>query len=135
MAHEMDENIKYGVGIAPAVHGTTEVTGTGVDMAKYNNYVAAVVSGSSAAFQGALTVVIAESTDNVTFSDTYLATMTLVSSTASTVTAIACDSLEVRDEEMSDGYRYLRIEITPATGTGNLYSVINEQHNPRYGTA
>ena len=129
--HEMDENIKWSVGIAPAVYGTTEVTGTGVDMAKYNNYVAEVISGNSAAFQGALTVVIAESTDNVTFSDTYLATITLASNTVTD----ACDTVEVRAEEMSDGYRYLRMEITPSTGTGNLYAGVNSQHNPRYGTA
>lgn len=129
--HEFDENVKVGVGISPAVYGTWEVTGTAVDMAKYNNYIAAVISGSSAAFQGALTCVIAEATCHTVWSDTYLATLSLASST----TEDKCDTVEVRAEEMSDGYQYVRAEITPATGSGNLYAVINEQFNPRYGTA
>jgi len=128
--HEFDENVCVSTGLSPAVYGTWEYTGTAVDMAKYNNFVAAVVSGSSADFQGALTVVIAEATCHTVWSNTYLATLTLASSSL----VDRCDTVEVRAEEMSDGYRYLRPEITPATGSGNLFAVINQRFNPRYGT-
>lgn len=127
--HKFEENVSVDVGIAPsATYTDAEEDGAGVDMAKYNNFAAAIVVASATENQGALVVVIAESTDNSTYSNTYLATVTLASST----TAHGIDTVEVRAEEMSDGYRYLRAEVTPAAGTENAFAVINQRFNPRF---
>lgn len=127
--HKVSENIKFSVGIVVAATYRTaaEVDGVGVDMAKYNNFAAVVNVAGATQWQGALTCVIAESTDNSTFSDTFLATLTIASATTNTA-----QSVEVRAEEMSDGYRYLRCEVTPAAGTGNMFDSVNAQFNPRY---
>ena len=127
--HKFEENVAVDIGIAPAAAYTNaEKAGESADMAKYNNYCAAILVGAKTQYQGALTCVIAESTDDSTWSNTYLATVTLASSTDTD----QVDSLEVRAEEMSDGYRYLRCEITPAAGTVNLFSVVNMRFNPRF---
>jgi len=127
--HKFEQNVALDVGIAPAAAYTNaEKAGIGVDMAKFNNYVAAIAVGAKTQYQGALTCVIAESTDGSTYSDTYLATVTLASSTDTD----QVDSIEIRAEEMSAGYRFLRCEITPAAGTVNLFSVINVRFNPRF---
>ena len=127
--HKFEENVSIDVGIPPCdVYTAAEKAGTGVDMAKYNNYAAIIAMASATEHQGALTCVIAESTDDSTYSDTYLATVTIASST----TADGVDTVEVRAEEMSDGYRYLRAEVTPAAGTENAFSVANARFNPRF---
>jgi len=128
--HRFEENIYPTVGIpASSTYRTAaECTGVGVDMQKYNNFCAVIQVKSATQWQGALTCVIAESTDNSTYSDTYLATVTLASST----TTDGIDTVEVRAEELSDGYRYARVEVTPAAGTGNMFSAVNLQFNPRF---
>lgn len=127
--HKFEENVSVDIGIAPGeAYTAAEKTGVGVDMAKYNNCAFAIAVAAKTENQGALTCVIAESTDNSTYSNTYLATVTLASST----TADGIDTVECRAEEMSDGYRYLRAEVTPAAGTENAFSVVNMRFNPRY---
>ena len=130
--HKFEENVLETIGIAPPVayYTNAEKAGTGVDMAKFNNYVAVIACASATQWQGALTAVIAESTDNATYSNTYLATVTIASST----TADQVDTVECREEEMTDGYRYLRVEITPAAGTGNAFSAVNLKFNPRFAS-
>ncbi len=127
--HTSTENAKisYAITVAATYRTAAEATGVGVDMAKYNNYAAIVNVAGATQWQGALTCVIAESTDNSTYSDTYLATMTLATATTHTAKGV-----EVKAEKMSDGYRYLRVEVTPAAGTGNLFDAVNVQFNPRY---
>jgi hypothetical protein len=127
--HKASENSKltYAIPVAATYRTATAVTGVGVDMAKYNNYAAIISVAGATQWQGALTCEIAESTDNSTFSTAYLATLTIATATVNTA-----QSLELRAEQMSDGYRYLRVEITPASGTGNLFSANNIRFNPRY---
>jgi hypothetical protein len=127
--HTASENAKisYAIPVAATYRTAGSATGVGVDMAKYNNYAAIINVAGATQWQGALTCSIAESTDNTTFSTAYLATLTIA--TATTHTA---QSLEVRAEQMTDDYRYLRVEVAPASGTGNLYSAVNVQFNPRY---
>jgi hypothetical protein len=127
--HKSSENgkLSYAIPVAATYRTAGSATGVGVDMAKYNNYVAIINVAGATQWQGALTCSIAESTDNSTFSTAYLATLTIATATTNTA-----QSLELRAEQMSDGYRYLRVEVAPASGTGNLYSAINLQFNPRY---
>lgn len=128
--HKFEQNVAVDVGIEPsATYTAAEKAGIGVDMAKYNNYAMAIAIAGATQYQGALTCVIAESTDNSTFSDTFLATVTIASATTDQV-----DTLEVRAEEMTAGYRYLRTEVTPAAGTANALSVVNIRFNPRFKT-
>ena len=105
-----------------------EAAGIGVDMAKYNNFCAIIQAEPATQWQGALTCEIAESIDNSTYSDTYLATVTIASSTDTT----QIDTVEIRAEELSDGYRYARVEVTPAAGTGNMFDAVNVQFNARF---
>ena len=127
--HKWSENIKLSVGIPVAATYRTAaaVNGVGVDMAKYNNYAAVVNVAGATQWQGALTCVIAESTDNSTYSTAYLATLTIASATTNTA-----QSVEVRAEQMTTAYRYLRAQVTPAEGTGNMFDSMNAQLNPRY---
>ena len=127
--HTATENVKLSVGIAVAATYRTsaEVAGVGVDMAKFNNYAGIVNIAGATQWQGNLVIVVAESTDNSTWSDTFLATSTVASATTN-----QCESLEVRAEQMTDGYRYLRTEVTPATGTGHLFASVNAQWNARF---
>jgi len=127
--HKFEQNVSIDVGITPtATYTDQEEAGTGVDMAKYNNYAAIIAIAGATQYQGALTCVIAESTDDSTYSNTYLATVTIASSTNTD----QVDTLEVRAEEMTDAYRYLRMEVTPAAGSANAFSVVNARFNPRF---
>ena len=127
--HKFDNECLESVGIVSAATYRTaaEVVGVGVDMAKYNNFVAIIEAAGATQWLGALTCVIAESTDNSTYSDTYLATVTIASATTN-----AIDTVEISAEEMTDAYRYARVEVTPATGTGNMFNAVNVQFNARY---
>ena len=127
--HKASENVKitYSIPVAATYRTAAQVTGVGVDMAKYNNFAGIINAAGATQWQGALTCYIAESTDNATFSTTFLATLTIATATLHTA-----QSLEVRAEEMTDAYRYLRLEVTPAAGTGNLFSADNVRFNPRY---
>jgi len=132
--HIFDENIK--VDQAMAAMAATSMTfktagssnGASVDMAKFHNYAAVISVNFATQWQGALTCNIAESTDNSTFSTTYLATKTIASNT----TTDQLEVIEVSDTAMTPGCRYLRLTVAPAAGTGNLYSAVNCRFNPRY---
>lgn len=129
--HKFEENVKESVGIIQGAVSSTagEVDGASVDMAKYNNYVAVIQMMAQTQYGGAITCVIAESTDDSTWSDTYLATVTIASSTNTN----KVDTVELRAEEMTEGYRYLRCEITPTTpGTSLVFGAVNLQFNPRF---
>jgi hypothetical protein len=126
--HTFEKSVLETVGVAPYFYTAVEKTGAGVDMAKFNNYVAVIQMYAATQYAGTLTAVIAESTDNTTYSDTYLATVTIASST----TTNAIDTVEIKASDMSAGYRYLRAEITPGAGTQNYFSVTNLRFNPRF---
>lgn len=128
--HKFENVCLESVAIVPAVTYRTaaKVLGAGVDMAKYNNLVAIITAKGANVDVGALTCVIAESTDNSTYSGTYLATVTIASST----TTDSIDTVEIRAEQMTDGYRYARVEVTPAASTQNLFAAVNVQFNARY---
>ena len=130
--HKFEHNVHESAAIPSAATYRTAaaVNGAGVDMAKYNNFCAVVECAGATQWLGALTCVIAESTDNTTYSTAFLATTTIASATTDSV-----DTVEVRAEELSDGYRYARVEVTPAAGTGNMFSAVNLQFNPRYATS
>jgi len=126
--HKFEQNVSVDVSIPPsATYTAAEKDGVGVDMAKYNNFAAIISVAGATQYQGALTCVIAESTDDSTYSDTFLATVTIASATTDQV-----DTVEIRAEEMTDAYRYLRLEITPAAGTANIFSAENVRFNPRF---
>lgn len=123
-----NENVKESVAVAPQSITATVANGATVDMAKFNNFVATILVAAATQYNGAVTCVIAESTDDSTWSDTYLATVTIASSTDTD----AVDTVEVKASELSAGYRYARVECTPATGTVNTLAAVNQQFNPRY---
>jgi len=129
--HRFIENVKYDVAVYPrALTTATLVSGSGVDMAKYNNFCA--LAGAAPSSQcGALNIFIAQSTDNSTFSATYLATASVASST----TVGFGTSVEIRAEQMSDGYRYLRVEVLPIAGTQHVIGAASLRFNSRYPQA
>ncbi len=128
MFHRWDDNFYETVAVSPrTVTTTTEIDGTAVDMRKYDTAVFIVQLASGTAWSGALTCYVAESTDNSTWSDTYLSTLTIASST----TADRIDTLEINAADLSDGYRYARVEINPADGTVKTLAAVNVQFNKR----
>ena len=134
--HRFKENVKTSIGIAAPIATSTVAVfhtaglkaGIGCDMAKYNNFAGCISQVAGTQWQGDVTYYIAQSTDNTTFSTAYLATTTISSST----TTNQVGTIECRAEQMSDSYRYLRVEALPATGTGNVYSVQNLRFNSRF---
>ncbi len=128
--HRFSENVKYDVGIYPRATTATLHSGTGVDMAKYNNF-CAIVGAAPGTAVGALNFYIAQSTDSATWSSTYLATV----SVASSASVGYGSSIEIRAEQMSDGYRYLRVEVLPIAGTLNVIAAANLRFNSRYPQA
>lgn len=134
--HRFSENVKYNVGLMLQVASATATTytGTSADMRKYNNFCACVAGVAAPGTNniGALTCYIAQSTDTTTYSGNYLATGTAASATGGLTFGT---SIEVRAEQMADGYRYLRVEVLPAAGTANLIVAGNFRFNPRYPQA
>lgn len=135
--HKFSQNVKPDVGLfqVAATATATTYTGTGSDMQMYNNFCGYVMGGIGAGTQdiGTLTMYIAESTDNITFSATYLATATCASATA---TAKGYGgTIECRAEQMTDGYRYLRVEVLPVKGTTSILAIANLRFNSRYPAA
>lgn len=128
--HLFDENIKVDDGIAvPATYRTAAaVNGQAADMAKYHSFAGVITVAGATQWQGAITAVIAEGTNSTQFSTAYLATKTIASATTNQIEVV-----EVSDQAMTDGYRYLRMTLTPATGTGHKFSAVNCRFNPRYG--
>lgn len=128
--HVFDENIKVDDGIAvPATYRTAQaVNGAAVDMAKYHNFAGVITVTGATQWLGAIAAKIAEGTTSTQFSTAFLATKTVASATTNQIEVI-----EVAAEKMTDGYRYLRMELTPAAGTGNMFAAVNARFNPRYG--
>ncbi len=132
--HKFTENIKTNVGLMTlsTASSATVSTGSGVDMAKYNNF-CGIVSYVVASNTGTTTIYIRESTDNATWTSAYLATATLAS--YATVPFIGgFGTIECRAEQMTDAYRYLRVEVIPAAATG-VISIVNTRFNSRYPQA
>ncbi len=132
--HKFTENVKYNEGYMSIGTSTTSTvqTGTSVDMAKYNNF-AAIIQGVVTAGAGPLTAYIRESTDAAAWTAAYLSTTTIASATTPYLGYGGV--VELRAEQMSDGYRYLRVEVIPQSGTGNLISIANLRFNSRYPQA
>ena len=128
--HRFEENVKLTVGLTPTATRTdAEAAGGAVDMAKYNNVVAIIQQAGETQWQGAVTYTLNEGTTSTQFGATSLATVTIASATTNQV-----DSIELRAEEMTDGYRYIRIEATPAAGSANAIGVVMAQFNPRFAS-
>ena len=128
--HLLDENIKVDDAVpVPATYRTAQaVNGVAVDMAKYHNFAGIVTVSGATQWLGAITAVIAEGTNSTQFSTSYLATKTIASATTNQIEVV-----EISDQAMTDGYRYLRLTLTPAAGTGNMFAAVNARFNPRYG--
>lgn len=129
--HKFKENVKCDVGLMTLSTATsaTVSTGTSADMQKYNNF-CGLVSYVVASNTGTITAYIRESTDKAVWTAAYLKTATL--SSYATVPFIGgFGSIECRAEEMSDGYRYLRVEVIPAVATG-VIGISNLRFNSRY---
>ncbi len=132
--HRFKENVKCEVGLMTLSTATsaTVSTGTSVDMAKYNNF-CGLVSYVVASNTGTTTIYIRESTNQLVWTAAYLATATLAS--YATVPYIGgFGTIECRAEQMSDGYRYLRVEVIPAAATG-VINIANCRFNARYAQA
>ena len=131
--HKGSENAKLTYSVMPKTGtvGPYTYNGNGVDMAKYNNYAAIIsLASASAAFAaGDFHAYIAESTDNTTYTAVTGATTTLSTSTLTPQVT----TVELRAEEMSDGYRYLRCTVD-GTGTQG-FDVLNSRWNSRYPQA
>ncbi len=132
--HRFKENVRADVGLLTLSTVSTSVntTGTSVDMKKYNNF-CGLVGGVVATAVGSMQIYIAQSTDAATFSTAYIATATLSSSTVPNQGWFG--SVECRAEQMSDGYRYLRVEAIPTQGTGAVITIANLRFNSRYPQA
>lgn len=128
--HLFDENLKVddGVAVAATYRTANAVNGAAVDMAKYHNFAGVITVTGATQWQNAITAVIAEGTTATQFSTAYLATKTVASATTNQIEVV-----EVSADKMTDGYRYLRLTLTPATGTGHLFAAVNCRFNPRYG--
>ena len=128
--HLLDENISVadGIPVAATYRTSAAVNGQAADMAKYHNFAGVVTVAGATQWQGGITVVVAEGTNSTQFSTSYLATKTIASATTNQIEVI-----EISDQAMSAGYRYLRLTATPATGTGHLFAAVNCRFNPRYG--
>lgn len=128
--HLLDENISVADGIpVPATYRTAAaVNGAAADMAKYHNFAGILTVTGATQWLGAITLKIAEGTNSTQFSTSHLATKTVASATTNQI-----EIIEVSADQMSDGYRYLRLEATPAAGTGNMFAAVNCRFNPRYG--
>ncbi len=133
--HRFTQNVKTNVGLMTLSTATsaTVSTGTSVDMAKYNNF-CGIVNYVVASNTGTTTIYIREGTSAAgAWSTTYLATATLAS--YATVPYIGgFGTIECRAEQMSDGYRFLRVEVIPAAATG-VISITNCRFNSRYPQA
>lgn len=132
--HKFKENVRYDVGYMSISTSTTSTvtTGTSVDMRRYNNF-CGLVGGVVTTGAGPLTAYIRESTDAATWTAAYLATATITSAT--TPFLGYGGSIEIRAEQMSNDYRYLRVEVVPQSGTGNLIAIANLRFNSRYPQA
>ena len=132
--HKFTQNVKTDVGLMTLSTATsaTVSTGTSVDMAKYNNFVG-LVSYVVASNTGTTTVYIRESTNAAVWTSAYLATATLAS--YATVPYIGgFGTIECRAEQMSDSYRYLRVEVIPAAASG-IIAIENLRFNSRFPQA
>ncbi len=113
--HKFLSNVKWDRGVAARVGQTC--TGVGVSMARYNNFVA-LISCASGGFAndgdyGDYICYLSESTDDSTYR--VVATATCASSTDTSYGT----SFEWNAQKMAAGYKYLRVNATAATGTGN----------------
>jgi len=129
--HKFEDSVLETVGIVQGAVSSTagEVAGAAVDMAKFNNFVGIVMNKAQTQYGGIITVGVAEGTTSTQFAATNLATVTIASDTATD----QIDTIEVRAEEMTEGYRYLRLEVTPTTpGTAMVFEAINLRFNPRF---
>lgn len=128
--HSLEQSTNPVVAIAPKIVGsTTALAGVGVKMDKYNNFAMICMLKELAANGIDATFYIAESTDNSTFSTSYLKTCTLASNTETA----QVDTIEVRADELSDGYYYVRGEVKmTATNTYQPAAAAGVQFNPRF---
>lgn len=128
--HKFEENISAAVSVKAHIPGATAaVVGTGVSLAKYNNYALACTNTFIAANGCAVTYYIAQSTDNTTFSTSYLATCTLASNT----TTNQNDVIEVRAEQLTDGYTYVAgVAACASTATQQTICAMGLRWNPRF---
>jgi hypothetical protein len=134
--HRFKENVRVDAGYMAIGTSTTATvtTGTAVSLAKYNNFVG-VVQGVVTPGAGPLTAYITEATfaTGVFNQATPLATVTIASAT--TPYLGYAGTIEVRSEQLSDGHNWVRVEVLPSSGTGNLISISNQRFNSRFPQA
>ena len=131
--HRFRENVRLDVGymsISTSTSGTV-TTSTAVNLRRYNNFVG-IVQGVVTPGASALTAYITEATfaTGVFNQATPLATQAIASAT--TPLLGYGGTIEVRAEQLSDGHHWVRVEVLPAAGTGNILSVSNLRFNARY---
>ena len=130
--HRFLQNVKWDQGIAARVGQTC--TGVGVSMARYNNFVAIIGCASGGLANdgdyGTYICYLSESTDGAA-NWAVVATATAASSTD---TAYGT-SFEWNAQKMADSKKFLRVNATAATGTGNVINVDYFRFNSRYPQA
>lgn len=129
--HKFLSNVKWNQGIAARVGQTC--TGVGVSMARYNNFVAIIGCASGGLANdgdyGSYICYLSESTDDSTY--VVVATATAESSTD---TAYGT-SFEWNAQKMGTSRKFLRVNATAATGTGNVINCDYFRFNARYPQA
>ncbi len=129
--HKFLSNVKWDQGVAARVGQTC--TGVGVSMARYNNFVAIIGCASGGLANdgdyGTYICYLSESTDDSTY--VVVATATAASSTD---TAYGT-SFEWNAQKMGINKKYLRVNATAATGTGNVINIDYFRFNSRYPQA
>jgi uncharacterized protein YunC (DUF1805 family) len=128
--HDALENIQFSSAFYPVVStDATVINGTGVSMANYNLFTAVVQHGVDMA--GGVTIEVKESTDDTT----YTAFSTAKQATIASDTEGGVAEVHVRAEEMGDTDLYLRVEVTPDTGTAAPIGGLNVRNAARYPQA
>lgn len=130
MTHRFQDDLKHDYGIAPKIPGATATQeGQALSMAKFNNIAVLCMLTDRTQYGAACTFYIAEGTTSTQFSATRLATATLASNT----TTPQKTAIEVRAEQLSDGYTWVRAEaVMAATATGQEISADCVRFNPRF---
>lgn len=106
--HTHTSNVQFRQGIEPQIpNKTSTVLGDYVHMAKYNNFAMGCLLAHHTQITAGAIFYIAQGTDQTTFSTNYLATATLASSTTTCTATV----IEVRAEQMTNLYQYLRGEV------------------------
>ena len=142
MPQDLHNKLKVSRALAPVAATTdnTAYTSQILDTANYDSNEFAMLCGSIADADVTFTVLVEEGNNSGLSDNTTVAAADLIGTNAGTITAGAGDSLTpgfaddntVRRIGYKGNKRYIRVTITPANNTGNLFlAAVWIQGNPR----